>query len=84
MRVIILCTFITTSDPFYIATLSFAVVVDVEEVEDTDSDSFDLQAFLAESDSIAQNVVSQLNDASASYSNTENWLDLLQSTKLFG
>lgn len=61
--------------------------VDVEESveeEETDSNSFDLQAFLSEADSIAKDVVSQLSNTVSSYSNTDNWLDLLESTKLFG
>lgn len=49
--------------------------------EETTESSFDLQTFLRESESVAKEVVSQLGNLVASYSETQNWLDLLQVAK---
>lgn len=54
----------------------------LESSEETSESSFDLQSFLSESDSIAKEVISLLTNAGASYSDTQNWLELLQSSRV--
>lgn len=54
----------------------------VESSEETTESSFDLQAFLSESDSIAAEVASQLINTASSYSDTQTWLELLQGSKV--
>ncbi|MFI3253370.1 MAG: hypothetical protein R3Y63_03380 [Eubacteriales bacterium] len=64
------------------ANTSASATPNVNTDEDS-SESFDLQAFLAESDAVASDVTALLGDNATGFSDTQSWMGLLQSSRVY-